>query len=171
MPETKGSDHAPHQPTTVTTQETAVGDGLIRRLPGTVGTASRGDMAPQPSGKDTEMLELAEHHFSDCGPHEPSAGPPQPQTATTPPSPAAGTRPERDAPVPQLRTMLRVYGEATSMRAELRAILSALRRVPRAAHLVLLTDSLSAIHILCRWSRPHVGGHNLSVDRGFRDRS
>ena len=47
----------------------------------------------------------------------------------------------------------RVLGESSSMRAELGAIHLAISMTPPTEALTILTDSLSAIHLLCRWRR------------------
>jgi hypothetical protein len=51
---------------------------------------------------------------------------------------------------------LRVLGEPMSMRAELGGIHFALERTPVDEELTILTDSLSAIHLLCRWRRKRI---------------
>ena len=51
---------------------------------------------------------------------------------------------------------IRVLGDASSMRAELGAILCALDLTPVDEELTILTDSLSAIHLLCRWRRKRI---------------
>ena len=47
--------------------------------------------------------------------------------------------------------LLRILGDPLSMRAEFGGIHYALERVPVDEELTILTDSLSAIHLLCRW--------------------
>ena len=51
---------------------------------------------------------------------------------------------------------LRVLGEPMSMRAELGGIHLALEKTPADEELTILTDSLSAIHLLCRWRRKRI---------------
>ena len=48
---------------------------------------------------------------------------------------------------------LRILGEPSYMRAELGAIHLAISMTPPTEALTILTDSLSAIHLLCRWRR------------------
>ena len=51
---------------------------------------------------------------------------------------------------------LRILGEPLSMRAELGGIHFALAHTPVDEELTILTDSLSAIHLLCRWRRKRI---------------
>ena len=50
----------------------------------------------------------------------------------------------------------RILGEPLSMRAELGGIHYALQQTPIDEELTILTDSLSTIHLLCRWRRKRI---------------
>ena len=67
--------------------------------------------------------------------------------------------PELSPPVVPLHTATQrcftygIGGSPSSLRAELGAILHGLYAVPRFVPLLIATDSLSAIYLLCRWNR------------------